>query len=286
MNIPKIWFIEGIPGSGKTTTARWLSTILMQYGQLTELYLEGNLNHPVDLTYTAVLHDAQWHMLAQRFPEQLPLLQTFVQSDASGHRLIPYGLISHIHHDFPETCMAFLSQHDANYLSPEQYCRIMLERWQSFSKHALHSRTIYIFEGCLLHHPISFLLARHNQSTTQIKDYILAMTQIMQPHQPNLIYFHQEDPRTVLQQARSERSDSWWNQFVHQCTRQAYGQAHKLAEEQGVYDYLKAQRSLEIELISNWSIPTISINYATYTPTMQQMFQQQIEQTLRFTLLP
>jgi thymidylate kinase len=44
----KLILIEGLPGSGKSTTAGMAAEILKQKGIETNLFLEGNLDHPAD----------------------------------------------------------------------------------------------------------------------------------------------------------------------------------------------------------------------------------------------
>ena len=44
----KLIIVEGLPGFGKSTTAKLINEILSQNKIEVELFLEGNLNHPAD----------------------------------------------------------------------------------------------------------------------------------------------------------------------------------------------------------------------------------------------
>lgn len=44
----KLIIVEGLPGFGKSTTAKLINEILSQNKSEVELFLEGNLNHPAD----------------------------------------------------------------------------------------------------------------------------------------------------------------------------------------------------------------------------------------------
>lgn len=44
----KLIIVEGLPGSGKSTTAQIIYDILKEKGISTEFYCEGNYNHPAD----------------------------------------------------------------------------------------------------------------------------------------------------------------------------------------------------------------------------------------------
>lgn len=44
----KLVLIEGMPGSGKTTTAQQVHEILTEVNITSQLFLEGNLEHPAD----------------------------------------------------------------------------------------------------------------------------------------------------------------------------------------------------------------------------------------------
>lgn len=51
----RLYLIEGLPGSGKTTTAEALTYLLQEQQTDTRLHIEGDLNHPADYESVAYL---------------------------------------------------------------------------------------------------------------------------------------------------------------------------------------------------------------------------------------
>ena len=51
----KLIIVEGLPGFGKSTTAKLINEILSQNKIEVELFLEGNLNHPPTMMVYLVL---------------------------------------------------------------------------------------------------------------------------------------------------------------------------------------------------------------------------------------
>lgn len=53
--ITKLYIIEGLPGSGKSTTARYVADCLLEQKIETTCYDEGNFEHPADYEFMACL---------------------------------------------------------------------------------------------------------------------------------------------------------------------------------------------------------------------------------------
>ncbi len=56
----KLFLVEGLPGSGKTTTAEALTRLLQEQQINTRLHIEGDLNHPADYESVAYLTLGEW----------------------------------------------------------------------------------------------------------------------------------------------------------------------------------------------------------------------------------
>ncbi|KON88384.1 hypothetical protein AF332_17275 [Sporosarcina globispora] len=63
----KLILIEGMPGSGKSTTARLVHEVLWQKGIEAEVYFEGDLNHPTDFESVAYFKNDEWHRFLEEF---------------------------------------------------------------------------------------------------------------------------------------------------------------------------------------------------------------------------
>ncbi|MEC9484926.1 MAG: adenylyl-sulfate kinase [Candidatus Izemoplasma sp.] len=62
-----IIFIEGNPGSGKTTYAKRLKTTLENKGYKVKQYQEGDL-HPIDLAWCAIVDESTYVDILNRYP--------------------------------------------------------------------------------------------------------------------------------------------------------------------------------------------------------------------------
>lgn len=63
----KLIIVEGLPGSGKSTTASTIYEILQNYPIKSELFLEGNLDHPADYDGVACFSHSEWGLLENNF---------------------------------------------------------------------------------------------------------------------------------------------------------------------------------------------------------------------------
>ncbi|MCY1692417.1 hypothetical protein OVA29_19285 [Exiguobacterium sp. SL14] len=58
--VTRLFLVEGLPGSGKTTTAETLTPLLQEQQINTRLHIEGDLNHPADYESVAYLTMDEW----------------------------------------------------------------------------------------------------------------------------------------------------------------------------------------------------------------------------------
>lgn len=56
----KLFLIEGLPGSGKTTTAELLKCLLKEKQVDARLHIEGDVYHPADYESVAYLTNDEW----------------------------------------------------------------------------------------------------------------------------------------------------------------------------------------------------------------------------------
>ena len=84
----KLIIIEGLPGSGKSTTAHNVYEVLKNKGINTELYCEGNYNHPADFDGVAYFNSEDFNVLQQEYLTDRDLLNKIRINYNNGYLIL------------------------------------------------------------------------------------------------------------------------------------------------------------------------------------------------------
>lgn len=239
--------IEGIPGSGKTTTARFVNDWLEQQGYHPNLFLEGDWNHPADYESVACLNDHEYTDIRIQFPDHVGFLAQHV-STINGEWFFKYRQMQHEYKgQMPVGLCEALARFDIYALPADKHCQLLLQRWQQFAKKAATEESIYVFECCFLQNPLTTLLAQHNLPDTVVRQHIWTLTETVTKLQPKVVYLARMDVRETLENIRRERPQEWADFVTWYLTEQEYGKAHGLVGFDGVIDFYTMRQSYELE---------------------------------------
>lgn len=255
MNSRKLYIVEGIPGSGKTTTAKWLAQVLRGKGVDANLFLEGNIEHPADFESVACLRKEQMIEVGKEFP----FLYPFVVQKQKWF-FIPYAPFNE---ENPELYKA-LQKYDVYELSVEDFCEVTLMKWREFAEKAQSEDKVYVLECCFLQNPITFLLAKHDVPKEYIFKHIEKLAEIIANLNPVILYFEQDNIKESIDRVRKERSPEWFEFVIWYYTGQSYGKTHGLKGETGVIQFLENRKELEKEILSLLSIESLILNNSQY----------------------
>ncbi|WP_426272661.1 hypothetical protein [Exiguobacterium sp. R-17] len=241
----KLYLMEGLPGSGKTTTAEALTCLLQKEQINTRLHIEGDLNHPADYESVAYLTMDKWTDFQSKYASLDVLRFTEVFND--------YVLISYRQwqskQDIPEAALTFLQAHDIYELPFESYQSLIFKKWEAFVAQALMTDTTYVFECCFLQNPLTMGLIKYDLPEATLRAYIERIATIIAPLQPVLVYVDQTDVEKSFRKALNERPTEWADGFVSYYTEQAYGVNHSLSGVEGTIAILQARQVLERQLL-------------------------------------
>lgn len=241
----KLYLMEGLPGSGKTTTAEALTRLLQKEQINTRLHIEGDLNHPADYESVAYLTMDKWTDFQSKYVSLDVLRFTEVFND--------YVLISYRQwqskQDIPEAALTFLQAHDIYELPFESYQSLIFKKWEAFVAQALMTDTTYVFECCFLQNPLTMGLIKYDLPEATLRAYIERIATIIAPLQPVLVYVDQTDVEKSFRKALNERPTEWADGFVSYYTEQAYGVNHSLSGVEGTIAILQARQVLERQLL-------------------------------------
>jgi len=241
----RLYLIEGLPGSGKTTTAEALTRLLQEQQTNTRLHIEGNLNHPADYESVAYLTLNEWADFQSKYVSLDVLRFTEVFNDDV---LISYRQWQS-EQDVPEAALTFLQARDIYELPFELYQSLIFKKWEAFVAQALTTDTTYVFECCFLQNPLTIGLIKYDLPAAMLRAFIERIATIITPLHPVLIYVDQPDVERSFRKALNERPTEWADGFVSYYTEQAYGVNHSLSGVKGTIAILQARQALERQLL-------------------------------------
>jgi hypothetical protein len=253
--LSKLYIVEGIPGSGKTTTATWLAKELKEQGKDAYLFLEGDPMHPADYESVACLHEIQMNEIEKNFPT----IRTFAVHKDKWF-FIPYASFSESNPSLHKALQKF----DVYELSIEDYCEVTLMRWQEFAEMAEAEDKVYVLECCFLQNPFTFLLAKHNVAEAEIFAHITKIAKCIAKLDTVILYFEQDHIKESLDRVRKERSKDWFEFITWYYTEQDYGQSRGIAGEIGVLHFLEDRKKLEKEILQQLPIKSLIVNNSNF----------------------
>lgn len=260
----KLIMVEGLPGFGKTTTARMIHDILAERSIESRLVIEGDVDHPADYEGTACIPEEEFGRLLQAAgPFEEMLSERAVKKDS--WYLLPYQKLKNEYGtSFPEELYRSLLHHDIYELPLDLNRKLITERWQAFAEQALQSPAITIFECCFIQNPVTVGMVKHDAPEDEVTDYVLGLEQAIHPLNPLLFYVDQNDLEYAFRKALRERPEAWSTGFVSYYTRQGYGKHHGLEGVEGTLQVLEARRKLEYRILDRFVLNKIWIDNSLY----------------------
>ncbi|MBL4937416.1 hypothetical protein JK636_16975 [Clostridium sp. YIM B02515] len=265
MTKTKLIIVEGIPGSGKTTTAEFIKKLLDKEGIDNELYSEGNLEHPADFEAVACLSKAEYELLLLKYERFKPILESSVIKK-DNNIFIHYGKIKNERgNELSEDLYNEIIKFDVcDGLSLERYHELTLKRWNEFAERASKEDKVYIFECCFIQNPLVVMMARHCTAKEYIMSHVLQIENIINKLNPKLIYYYQESVRETIKRVAEIRDKGWINFVIEYICNQAYGEKHDLNGFDGTVKFFEDRRSVELELLEKLSIDKLILDNSGY----------------------
>jgi hypothetical protein len=259
MSSTHLILIEGVPGSGKTTTAQFVRGWLEQNGFRQRLYQEGDLDHPADYESVACLTYTEYAQLLEKYPSRRSLIDRYA-TRLRGEYFLPYRKLANQSGDsLPAGLIDDLAHYEIYELPVEKHRRLAAEHWQDFTTWALAGETTFIFECCFMQNPLTVLIARHNLDTADAAGHILRLAETTRPLDPLMIYLDPPDIRRTLEKAAQNRPKEWLDYVTGYITGQAWGAANRRSGESdfdGMVRFYEMRRNLEqdlfVRLPSSW----------------------------------
>ena len=223
----RLFIIEGLPCSGKSTTSAFVAELLKQQGRVSFVD-EGTGDH---------LADYEFHALAPAglISDEVQIVPLKDYSGEMFDRLLQYKI-----YDF---------------LPWETEMPVMLEKWRQFAREAQED-TIYVFNCVLLQNPMCETMMRFGFSEEESRQYIAQIAEIIRPLNPVVVYLKNEDIADSVRKAAAERP-GWLDGVIGYHVQGAYGKRIGAEGFEGYIQCLSERQERELRILSTLPVESL-----------------------------
>ncbi|WP_419887470.1 hypothetical protein ACN6MT_18680 [Neobacillus niacini] len=251
----KLILVEGLPGSGKSTTAAMTNDILKEWNIDTKLFLEGNVEHPADYEGGSYFTKTEFAQLIEQYSEVKPILLKHAFERCDGFVLPQYKLKQDLDEtQVPDSFWDDIWNHDIYDLPLEKNIELITDKWKRFVVHALAGNHTYIFECCFIQNPVTIGMIKYGASQEVVLNYVKQLADIIEPLKPVLLYVEQQDLSRSFKKAVQERPKEWSAGFMNYYNNQGYGKMHDAEGIDGTIAVLEARYQLETVIYNSLNL--------------------------------
>ena len=273
----RLILVEGIPGAGKTTTARKIKEKLIDEGKEAILYEEG-MSHPADMAWNACLKEDEYNDFIKKCSEMWEGSKKSISKEELISRIQRQTriednnvILAYTKIDFPEDCYWSLIGDVASKeicdgrKSLDEFRDIHLRRWSKFAEQALLNDNIYIFECAFLQNHIFELLGVYEKSDEEIYLYLKSLLETVKSLSPSIVYIEPSSVEDIIIQAANERKSpegsrpDWIGEVANWVSNMNFGKSHNLKGIEGVFYFFKERLRIDKLMIEKLNVPVTII---------------------------
>ncbi|WP_140000061.1 hypothetical protein [Paenibacillus paridis] len=260
----KLVLVEGLPGFGKTTTARLVHDILTEMNIKSQLFLEGDLEHPADYDGVAYFNEYELNALLVAHEKFKDVLSHLIIKQGDHYFLEYRKIKSEYGSSFPDDLLQDVVKYDIYELSLDQNRKLITDKWKTFAENVSTNSDTFIFDCCFIQNPVTMGMIKHDAKKDDIVSYVKELANIVEPLNPLLIYVEQSDLNHSFKKAVKERPKEWSEGFIEYYTNQGYGENHSYQGLEGTLEVLKARQELEREIVDVVKINKVKVDNSCY----------------------
>ncbi|MBD3922591.1 hypothetical protein H8B09_27945 [Paenibacillus sp. PR3] len=262
---PNLILIEGLPGSGKSTTAQLVHEIMKELNIHSQLILEGNLDHPADYDGVAYFNKVEYDELLNALDRSFRDLVNERTIRLGDNCFLEYRkLFNELGSVVPDDLRQACASKDIYELSLGQNRKLIVDRWKQFAERAVLGSDTYIFECCFIQNPVTMGMIKYGADEEDVVSYVLELASAAEKLNPLLIYVDQNDLDHSFRKAVDERPQEWSEGFIDYYTNQGYGKRQGYEGLEGTIHVLNARSELEQIIFNRLSIAKMKVNNSSF----------------------
>ena len=208
--MPKLIFVEGVSGVGKSTTTQKLCDKLRGMGYSVDRYREFDFPNPIDFYSTAYFNKEEYDAVLSEYCE--------FTEDIKGNTVIADDtrLVRYYNQKTPlfsEPLLDLFREREFcwNPINPiplSVYTRVYTSVWERFGQDTSNQLDYLIFDGSLIHHPINDMTRNYNAMCEQIICHLNTLIETVGSFNPQIVYLSSDDVAERLKKARISRGET------------------------------------------------------------------------------
>ena len=192
----KLIFVEGLPGTGKSTLSERIFKLLVNQGVSAELLLESNEKLPSSFWHVAGIPKSNFTNL---------FVNDAIIKETDNYFFVDMRKCT-------EESAKDLQRYDVGneynkYISSQEYARCTLEWWRSWASD-IATESVLILDSAFLQCPINEMIFR-GSSDKDITVYIQAIAETIKPFNPICIYLRRENAKIAIDFAKAAKGEHW-----------------------------------------------------------------------------
>ncbi len=245
----RLYIIEGLPCSGKSTTSAFVAETLKQ--KYNVCYVdEGSGNHPADYEFHSFLAESDIKNFTEEEQKRI-----FAVSGKNSH-----GSIVPLSQFGGELFDKLLLHKIYDFLPWEKEKPVMLEKWREFVGTA-DEDTTYVFNCVLLQNPMCETMMRFGFEESVSQAYINEIAEITEPLSPVIIYLKNDDIRECVERTSAER-EGWLEAVIDYHINGGYGKSINAKGFDGYINCLEERQRRELRVLSALDVKSLVLENA------------------------
>jgi len=253
--------VEGIPGTGKTTTAKRIAKVLEDKGLTVKCFNEGDL-HPCDIAWHSTFTKDEYNILLKRYLDEKDAILEY-SKDEGEYVFIAYTKVMQDLELTPDHSLVHeFNRHNIyqGNVSVEEFKKLHFDRWRRFGND-FDTNTVYIFECAFMQNHITELILSYMKEDGFIIDYMIELIECVKRMGPRIVYLKPSNPEWIIDNVAKERmSDNpdvwphWIDMMVNYVVESKYGRLNGLKTRADAMEFFKKRMNLESRLLESLEV--------------------------------
>jgi hypothetical protein len=290
--VGRVLLVEGIPGSGKSTTARSAARWLARAGARVAVYCEGD-PQPADLAWQWWLAPEEFEAACHAHPGAEAEMRRCAWVGAAGVAVAYTGVDpDRCGGQWPEVEAAMQGREPFNgSIPPAAFMNILTARWTEFgmSEGSPDAVDVVVFDGAFLQNTLVELVLFADRDADAITDDLRRLAESVSRWRPFLLRLVPVDPAAALDAVGRERVDAdghpRWRESAEAYTADTpWARARGLSSPGALLAYLTYRQRLEAAILPRLPLEWVDLASPVGTPAPAVSFEEQLNAALAVLL--